>query len=149
MIGLNVFHQLVGNPFCLFSVIELLDRKRESVVRAIVDAKDLESRAMLIGMGQNDCGHDLHYRRITGEVEFFILPSPRKATGLNDFPRAGAMEPISREIEGHFGIIRFAVAVTAVKWSSPSSSTTNRFFPKTNQFSSVQVSCGAKELRTG
>ncbi len=54
----------------------------------------------------------------------------RKATDLNDFPRAGAMEPISREIEGHLRIIRLAVTVTAVKWSSPSSSTTKCLLPQ-------------------
>ncbi len=58
MIGLKVFHQLPGDPFCLFPIIEFFGGKGEAVVRAVVNAEDLEARAVLVGMGKNDCGHD-------------------------------------------------------------------------------------------
>jgi hypothetical protein len=61
MIGLKVFRQFVGNPFRLLPIIEFLGGKAESVIRAIVDAEDLEPEAVLIAMGKNDCGHGFYY----------------------------------------------------------------------------------------
>ena len=61
MIGLQGFHQPLSDPFRPFPVVKFLDRKRETVVGAVVNAKHAETGAMLIGMGKNDCGHSFDY----------------------------------------------------------------------------------------
>ena len=57
MIRPVILHQLPSDPLGTVTIIEFLDGEGEAVIVAVVDAEDLKSGAVLIGMGEDDGRH--------------------------------------------------------------------------------------------
>jgi len=91
MIRTMILHQFPGNPLGIVPNLELLDGEGVAVVGAVVDAEDLEPRAVVVGMGKDGGGHGRPFPLRGDSIIYTALAGPRFASaGQNWHPDSNA-----------------------------------------------------------